>query len=246
MKLDGKTVIVTGAAAHIGEATAVLFARQGAKVVVTTRQNSAGAEAVVNEIKQMGGEALFVQADLSRPDEAEQLMHRAVEHFGSIDVLINNAGYTLSAAFDELSPEQWKAQMDDNFLSTVYCSQAATKIMSKQGQGVILNTASIRGLDYSGRPGALPYCAAKAAVINFTKNLAKELAPNIRVNAVSPGFVLTSNYDVESEAVKKFIDGTLLKRWIQPEEIAEAFLYLASADAVTGENLIVDAGYSIT
>lgn len=128
--------------------------------------------------------------------------------------------------------------------SMVLCSQAAAKIMLEKVSGVILNTTSIRGLEHGGRPTAMAYSTAKAATISFTKNLAKELAPKIRVNAVAPGFTLTPNYDQDSPMVKSFIEGTLIKRWIQPEEIAEALLYLATAEAVTGENLVVDGGYT--
>jgi len=119
------------------------------------------------------------------------------------------------------------------------------KIMGEKG-GAIVNTASIRGLDATGRPGIMAYSAAKAAMINFTKTLAKELAPRITVNAVAPGFVTTPNYDKTPEETKKeFIDGTLIKRWLQPEEIAEGILYLAGSPGVTGEVLVIDGGFSL-
>ena len=141
--------------------------------------------------------------------------------------------------------KDWQDQYANNLFSMVLCSQAAAKIMLKTGSGVILNVTSIRGLEHGGRPTAMAYSTTKAATISFTKNLAKELAPNIRVNAVAPGFTLTPNYDQDSPLVKSFIEGTLIKRWIQPEEIAEALLYLATAEAVTGENLVVDGGYTV-
>jgi 3-oxoacyl-[acyl-carrier protein] reductase len=118
--------------------------------------------------------------------------------------------------------------------------------MLKKGTGKILNTSSIRGLPHTGREGVMPYSAAKAAVINFTKTLAKELAPNIQVNNIAPGFVYTPYYDSLSEDVKKnFIKGTAIKRFINVDEIAKAFLYLATADAVTGETLVVDGGFTL-
>lgn len=244
MKLDGNVVVVTGAAANIGRATALLFANEGAKVIVTTKSNTKGGNAVVDEIEAQGGEAIFVQADLADPKQVEKVFSTALDAFGTVDILVNNAGVTMGKPFLESTLEDWKSQYDDNLFSMMLCSQQAAKIMIEKGSGVILNTTSIRGLEHGGRPSAMAYSTAKAATISFTRNLAKELAPNIRVNAVAPGFVITQNYDQSSPMVKGFIDGTLLKRWIQPEEIAEAFLYLATAEAVTGENLVVDAGYT--
>ena len=244
MKLEGKVAVITGSAANIGKATALLFAKEGAKVVVTTRQNVAGGNEVASAIKVAGGEAIFVQADLAKPLEVENLFKQTVEAFGTVDILVNNAGVTKAKPFMESTIEDWQSQYEDNVFSMVLCSQAAAKIMLAKGDGVILNTTSIRGLEHGGRPTAMAYCTAKAATISFTKNLAKELAPTIRVNAVGPGFTLTPNYDQTSPIVQGFIDGTLIKRWIQPEEIAEAFLYLATAQAITGENLIVDGGYT--
>ncbi len=245
MKLDGKVAIITGSAANIGKATAVLFAKEGAKIVVTTRKNIDGGRAVVDEIINAGGEAIFVQADLAQQSQVDNLFDAAIDAFGTVDILINNAGAASGKAFLETTKEDWMREFDDNFFDMVMCSQAAARIMKEKG-GVILNTTSIRGIEHTGREGIMPYSAAKAAAISFTKTLAKELAPNIRVNAVAPGFVITPNYDKTPQEVKdQFIDGTLIKRWIQPSEIAEAFLYLATAEAVTGENLVVDGGFTL-
>jgi 3-oxoacyl-[acyl-carrier protein] reductase len=244
MKLEGKVAVITGSAANIGAATALLFAKEGAKVVVTTKNNVTGGNKVVDAIKAGGGEAIFVQADVAKPSEVEKLFAATVEAFDTVDILVNNAGATKGKPFLETTLEDWQSQYEDNLFSMVLCSQAAAKIMLEKDSGVILNTTSIRGLEHGGRPTAMAYSTAKAATISFTKNLAKELAPKIRVNAVAPGFTLTPNYDQDSPMVKGFIDGTLIKRWIQPEEIAEALIYLATAKAVTGENLIVDGGYT--
>ena len=118
--------------------------------------------------------------------------------------------------------------------------------MKEKGSGKIINTASIRGLPEGGRTGIMAYSAAKAALINFTKTLAKELAPTITVNAVAPGFTDSSAFNgVAKETIKGYLDSTLLKRWITPDEIADAFLYLAGADAITGEVLVIDAGWTL-
>ncbi len=244
MKLHGKVAIVTGSAANIGRATALLFAKEGAKVVVTTKTNIKGGEQTVTDIQQQGGEAVFVQADLAKPEAVEKLFAAVIEKFGTVDIVVNNAGVTRGKPFLESTLADWQSQYEDNLFSMMLCSQVAAKIMLEKGRGVILNTTSIRGLEHGGRPTAMAYSTAKAATISFTKNLAKELAPKVRVNAVAPGFVMTPNYDHGSPMVTSFIEGTLLKRWIQPEEIAEAFLYLATAEAVTGINLLVDAGYT--
>jgi 3-oxoacyl-[acyl-carrier protein] reductase len=244
MKLDGKVAVITGSAANIGKATALLFAKEGAKVVVTTKTNVTGGNEVVDQIKKTGGEAIFVKADLAVQDGVDKLFAAALDAFGTVDILVNNAGITKGKPLMESTLEDLRSQYEDNVFSMMLCAQAAAKIMLGKGSGVILNTTSIRGLEHGGRPTAMAYSTAKAATISFTKNLAKELAPNIRVNGVAPGFTLTPNYDQDSPMVKSFIEGTLIKRWIKAEEIAEAFLYLATAEAITGENLVVDGGYT--
>ncbi|HEX8762929.1 MAG TPA: SDR family oxidoreductase [Candidatus Saccharimonadales bacterium] len=246
MKLNNKVVVITGSSANIGKATALLFAQEGAKVVITTRKNVEGGQATADEIKNSGGEAIFVQADLAQPDDVEKLFKATLEAFGTVDILVNNAGAATGKPFLETTKEDWLLDFDNNLFDMVLCSQAAAKIMLEKGSGVILNTTSIRGLEHTGREGIMGYSAAKAATISLTKTMAKELAPKIRVNGVAPGFVITPNYDKTPQEVKDgFIDGTLIKRWIQPEEIAEAFLYLATAEAITGENLIVDGGFTL-
>ncbi len=246
MKLAGKVAIITGSAANIGRATALLFAEQGAKVVINAKNNASGGQAVTTEITKAGGQALFVQADLAQPNQVKRLFEATIQKFGTVDILINNAGVAASKPFLETTKADWLSDFDNNLFNMVLCSQEAAKIMLQKGSGVILNTTSIRGVEHAGREGIMAYSAAKAAAISFTKTLAKELAPRIRVNAVAPGFVITPNYDNTPQGVKdQFIDSTLIKRWIQPEEIAQAFLYLATAEAVTGENLVVDAGFTL-
>lgn len=246
MNLKDKVVVVTGSSSGIGKAAALLFARRGASVVVNSKSNLKGGKGVVDEIKKNGGQAIYLQANLADPAEVKKFFDEIIKQYKKIDVLINNAGFTNFREFLKTTKEQWLEDLDDNLFTTVLSSQEAAKAMLKQGHGKILNTASIRGLDHLGREGIMPYSAAKAAVINFTKTLAKELAPNIQVNAVAPGFVYTQNYDSMSQELKDmFVGNTYLKRFIKPDEIAEAFLYLATTEAVTGEVLVVDAGYSL-
>ena len=246
MKYENKVALITGSATNIGRATALAFAKEGASVIVHSRKNVSAGQKVAQEIEDAGGKAVFVRADLSDPTQVKELIKQAVDAFGTVDILVNNAGEAIGMPFLESTADYWLDQFNSNFFSAVLCSIEAAKIMKEKGQGVILNTASIRGLDATGRPGIMAYSAAKAAMISFTKTLAKELAPHITVNAVAPGFVLTPNYDATPEEVKKeFIDGTLIKRWLQPEEIAEGFVYLADQTGITGEVLVIDGGFSL-
>jgi 3-oxoacyl-[acyl-carrier protein] reductase len=191
MKLKDKVAVITGSSANIGRATALLFAKEGAKVVVNSRRNTTGGQAVADEINSSGGQAIYVQADLSQPDEVHRLFNEAIKQFGQLDILVNNAGVATGQPFLETTKASWQSEFDNNFFNMVLCSQAAAEIMLKASRGVILNTTSIRGIEHTGREGIMAYSAAKAAAISFTKTLAKELAPNIRVNAVAPGFVIT-------------------------------------------------------
>lgn len=246
MELRSKVAVVTGSAGNIGQAIAILFSQQGARVVVTSRRNTEGGNAVVDQIRQAGGEAIFVQADLSKEDQVDRLFHETTDRFGTVDILVNNAGAATPMPFLESTRDHWVGVFDDNFFSCVLCAIRAARVMKAGKGGKIVNTASIRGIPHTGREGIMAYSAAKAAMINFTKTLAKELAPKILVNAVAPGFVITPNYDDVPQNVKdEFIDGTLIKRWLTPGELAEAYLYLARADGVTGEVLVVDGGFTL-
>lgn len=239
-------MIVTGGAANIGRAVCLRFAREGARVVVNTRAKAAEGEQVVKEIEAAGGEAVFVQADVTRPEEVQKLFDRTEEAFGGVDVLVNNAGAARPTPFAESTKEDWQEVFDTNFFSAFLCSQKAAAIMQRRGAGSIINTSSVRGLDHTGREGVMAYSAAKAAMISFTKTLAKELAPAITVNSVAPGFVLTSPYDNVPEEVKQgFIESTLIKRWISPEELADTYVYLAAQAAVTGTVVTVDGGFTL-
>lgn len=246
MKLKDKVVLITGSSNNIGKATAIKFAKEGAKIVVNSIKNTAGGEAVAEEIKVSGGEAIYVRADVSKQEGVDKLFGETVQAFNTLDILINNAGRAVSVPFLETTEEHWLDLLRCNFLSTVLCSKEAAKIMLHNGSGKIINTSSVRGIQHTGRESIMAYSAAKAAVINFTKTLAKELAPKISVNAVAPGFVYTTSYDNMPRQLKDaFINSTLIKRWINVNEIADAFLYLANAEAVTGEVLVVDGGFTL-
>jgi 3-oxoacyl-[acyl-carrier protein] reductase len=246
MKLKDKVVVITGSSSGIGEATALLFAKEGAKVVVNSKTDKKGGEGVADKIKKAGGDAIYVQADVSDPKQAKVLFDRVVDEYGTLDILINNAGGYEGQNFLTASKESWLKILDNNLFSAVICSQYAAQIMLRKGAGKILNTASVYGLEHTGDPHGMAYSVAKAAVISLTKNLAKLWAPKILVNAVAPGYVevqKVKNYSENSR--REMVEEMRLGRFITPQEIADAFLYLATAEAVTGEILVVDGGLTL-
>lgn len=244
MKIQNKVVVVTGSSSNIGEATAKLFASEGAKVVINCKSNEEGAKRVVEEIKAKGGEAFYIKADLADEEEVKTLFDEVVKKYKTVDILVNNAGHGHDKDIFEATKEDWYKAIDDCLITAVLCSKYAGKIMLEKKSGVILNTSSIRGVSYAGREGLIAYSAAKAALINFTTTLAKRLAPTVRVNAIAPGFVYKPMYDkFPAELRDKLLGATLLKRYNTVDEIAEGFLYLAKADGVTGEVLNIDGGF---
>lgn len=246
MKLQNLVTIITGSSSNIGEATAKLFAQEGSKVVITALKNEAGAKRVTEEIVAAGGDAFYIMGDLSREEVVKELFDKTIEKFGTVDVLINNAGHGHDKDILESTREDWVAAFDDCLFNAVLCSKYAAKIMLEKKSGVILNTSSIRGIPYAGREGLIAYSCAKAALASFTQTLAKRLAPMVRVNAVAPGFVYKEMYDNFPKALsEKLINSTLLKRYNTVDEIADAFLYLATAKGVTGEILTVDGGFQL-
>lgn len=246
MKIKKNVVFITGSSSGIGAATAKLFAKNKFNVVVNCLENEEGAKLIVEECKMSGVESFYVKGDVSDSKTVEKIFQQIEDKYGKLDVLINNAGSTDKKPYLQSDVKDWIDVFNNNLFGTMLCSQFAAKLMLKQGYGKILNTASIRGLEHGGREGIMAYSAAKASVISFTKTLAKLLAPKIQVNAIAPGFVWTPNYESVDESLRKeFIDGSLLKRWINVDEIAHGYKYLAETDAVTGEVLTIDAGWNL-
>lgn len=246
MQFENKVVLITGSASGIGKAVALRFAEEGAQLIINSKNNTVGGQEVVEHIQSIGGDAIYIQADVSDPISVQALFSQIKERFGQLDVLINNAGSTIGLPFLETTKAHWMEALNTNLMTAVLCSIEATKMMQEQMEGSIINTSSIRGLEVSGRKGIMAYSAAKAALINFTTTLAKELAPDITVNAVAPGFVNKPAYNSFSDEQKhEFLDGTLIKRFIEPHEIADAYLYLAGTPVITGEVLVVDGGFRL-
>ena len=241
--LDGKVAIVTGSSRGIGKAAAMALAEQGAKVVVNYARSSEAADAVVADIGGAGGEAIALQADVSKADQVDAMGKATMDKFGRIDVLVNNAGITRDTLLLRMKPDAWQAVIDLNLTGVFLCTRAVSKIMLKQRSGRIINISSVAGL--MGNPGQANYSAAKAGVIGFTKTIAKELAPRgVTANAVAPGFIATDMTEElkNTEEILKFIP---LGRYGQPEEVAGLIRFLAADPAaayITGQVMNVDGG----
>lgn len=233
MNLDmhNKTVLVTGAATGIGEATARAFAQAGANVVVNHYRQMAPAEKLVDELRAGGAGALAIEADVSRRDQVRAMVDLALAAFSRIDVLVNNAGISIVKPFLEFSEEEWDRIVDTNLKSVFHCCQAVLPGMLEAGEGVIINMASELG--YLGRARFAPYTASKGGVITLTRSLAREFAPAIRINAIAPGPVLTPMLESEigNQAELEQEMDIPVKRLGKPGEIAATAVFLASIHA---------------
>ena len=248
MSVSGKVAVITGGASGIGHATALLFAREGAAVVIADVNQEAG-QRVVEEITRAGGRALFESADVTRAADCARLVARTIGEFGRIDILFNNAGIIRRATVMELSEDDWDRVMAVNVKSIYLLSREVIPHMEKQGAGAIINTASGWGL--AGGAKAAVYCASKGAVVLLTKAMAIDHGPRIRVNCICPGDTDTGMLRAEASQLGEPADRFLadaakrpLQRVGTPEEIAQAVLYLASdaSSFVTGTALVVDGG----
>ena len=248
MRLENKVALVTGAGSGIGCATAELFAQEGARVVVAD-YNAESGQATVSSIKNGGGQAVFVHADVSRAADAERMVKVAVDTYGRLDVVHNNAGiFVKPTPAHEMTEDVWDRVFDINIKGVWLGCKYAVPELIKAGGGAIVNTASMAGI--RGRPYTSAYCASKGAVVMFTKTLAIELAPyNIRVNCVCPGAVntpLIHNLGITQEqASAQALTDQPIARFARPEEIAQAVLYLAAngeSSYVTGHALQIDGG----
>lgn len=245
MKLKDKVAIVTGGTSGIGTASAKLFAKEGANVVVVGRNEERGNK-VVKDIKDDGGEAFFVKVDMNSQDDMDALFEKTVDKYGKIDILFNNAGIQISAPLEDFEY--------DDFANVIYTNLSAPFLMSKKAmpfllktKGTILNTASIAGVVTHGYGYA--YNTSKTALISLTKVLAKDhAAMGVRVNAVAPGMTVTPILASMTEEEIEYFESTIpMGRVAQPEDIANAALFLVSDDAayITGEVLLVDGGVTL-
>ncbi len=243
-RLKDKVAIVTGSALGIGRATAELFAREGASVVIVDIRQESCAEAAAQIAAAHGAKTLGVAANVTDLASCEAAAKAAVDTFGKIDILVNNAGITKDNLLMRLSEADWDAVMDVNLKGQFFFTKAVIRTMLKAHAGSIVNIASVVGQE--GNQGQTNYAASKGGTIAFTKACAKEFASrNIRVNAVAPGFIKTRLTEaISEEAKRRMAEKIVLGRMGEPEEVAKAILFLASSDAsyVTGAVLNVNGG----
>ena len=245
MRLKDKVCVITGAAQGIGEACAMQFANEGAKVVVSDVQIEKG-EAVAKAIRNAGGEAIFFACDVSQKSDCVDLIQAAVDAFGSVDVHLSNAAIIAAKEFLDITEEDWEQTVGVNLNGFFYAGQAAAAQMVKQGSGNIINMSSINAV--VAIPTATPYTVCKGGVLQLTKSMALSLAPHgIRVNAVGPGTIATEMGKTmmsNPAAKKRVLSRTPLGRTGEPDEVASVCVFLASDDAsyITGETIYCDGG----
>ena len=238
--LKGKTAVITGAAKGIGRATAIRFAKEGCNIVLNYR--SSISDELIAEIEGYGVECMPFKADVSKFDEAEMLIKEAKKKFGSVDVLVNNAGITRDMLIMRMSEDEFDSVISTNLKGTFNTIRFASNIMLKQRAGAIINMSSVVGL--IGNAGQANYAASKAGVIGLTKATAKELAARgVTCNAIAPGFIETDMTDVLSDEVKNQMLASIpLKRFGNADEVAEVCVFLAKNRYITGQVINVDGG----
>jgi len=243
LRLKDKVTMITGSGSGIGRWTALLFAKEGAKVVVCD-VNEQGGQETVKTIIDSGGEAFFAKLDVSNREQVKNVVQETLNKYGKIDVLINNAGIIQDALVVKMTEEQWDRVININLKGPFNCIQAVVGAMMEKGGGEIINVSSIVGL--YGNIGQTNYAAAKAGLIGMTKTLSKELGKKgIRVNAIAPGFILTPmTVGIPEKILEMMKEKTPLKRLGLPEDVANTLLFLASDEAsfINGAVISVDGG----
>ncbi|NOU91709.1 SDR family NAD(P)-dependent oxidoreductase [Paenibacillus sp. LMG 31456] len=246
MDLKNKVALVTGGGTGIGRATCIALAKRGAAVAVNYSRSKTDADETVEWIINEGGSAFAIRADVSQDSEVKEMVHRIVEQFGPIDLLVNNASITRHIPLDDLeaaTDEVWDELYAVNVKGMFYCARAVAPWMKKNKQGAIVNVGSIAGLSGSG--SSLPYAVSKAAVHGLTKSLARALAPEIRVCSVAPGAVATRWWEGKEDQMNRLTDNLLLQRISTPDDIAKLICSVLEQESMTGQIITVDNGQTL-
>ncbi|MFF2016065.1 SDR family NAD(P)-dependent oxidoreductase [Paenibacillus sp. NPDC058177] len=246
MELTNKIAIVTGGGTGIGRATCLELARRGAKVAVNYSRSKAEAEETVQLITGQGGQSYTIQANVASDQEVRGMVADVVERFGTVDLLVNNAGITRHIPFTDLeaaTEEVWDELYDTNVKSMFFCARAVSTYMVKNGQGAIVNLGSIAG--ETGLGSSLPYAVSKAAVHGLTKSLARALSPHIRVNCVVPGAVATRWWNGREDQMQKLAPNLLLQRIAEPGDISTLICAALEQEAMTGQIITADSGQTL-
>jgi NAD(P)-dependent dehydrogenase (short-subunit alcohol dehydrogenase family) len=249
--LNGKKILVTGASSGIGLATVEIFARHGATVALNyLPTDPRGVSEIIDQFHREGLSVRGAPGDVSEPGEAQSIVQQTIQAFGGLDYLVNNAGVSCTKEpipnrdLDRLTEEFWHAILTTNLIGPFRCVKAAAEAL-RESRGAIVNTASVAGLNVVG--SSMAYGASKAGLINLTKNLARGLAPEVRVNAVAPGFVDTEwTRSWPKETRQRLIDRALLKRACTPQDIADVIVFLCvGTSMINGQTVVVDGGLSL-
>ncbi|HXO04925.1 MAG TPA: beta-ketoacyl-ACP reductase [Candidatus Sulfotelmatobacter sp.] len=245
MRLQRKVALITGGQSGLGREAALVFAREGARVAVCDL--AADGSELIAAVKTLNGECFYVPADVSVFAQVEMMVAAVLKHYGSIDILINNAGITRDATLAKMTLDQWNQVIGVNLSGVFHCTKAVAPQMIERGTGKIINTSSIVGI--FGNFGQTNYAAAKAGLIGMTKTWARELGPKgINVNAVAPGFIATEMVKkMPEKVVQGMCERTPLRRLGEPRDVANAYLFLSSeeADFINGAVLSVDGGLTL-
>ena len=245
--MENVAAIVTGSSRGIGRATAIRLAQDGFQITVNYSQDRDGGEETVRMVEDHGGEAIAVRADVSDPDDVKELVDRTVEEFGDLGVLVNNAGFSHHATLEDLAYEDWQKGLDVNLTGAFNCAKEAAPEMQELGWGRIVNISSLRAM--TGSDHGSHYASSKAGVLGLTKSLALELAPEITVNAISPGYTRTPmTRDALEEKEEKITEKIPLDRVAESPEIAGVASFLVSQDGgyLTGETINANGGIYMT
>lgn len=238
--LENQVALVTGSAKRIGRSIALRLATAGARVAVNYCHSVREAEATVRDIQAAGGQVLSIQADVTDGEQVRPMFWEVEKRWGRLDILVNNAGTFSEGRLEEMTEAQWDAMLDANLKSQFLCAQAAAPLMKRQGRGRIINLSSIGGL--LPWPKYMHYCVSKAGVIMLTRCLARALAPEITVNSVAPGTIQFPGELPDEDYIRR----APLGKTGTGGDIAEAVLFLAQSDFITGQVLVVDGGRTLS